>query len=335
MSVTMTSDGGRWLAVFSHVKWQHLAAGVSGGVLSTVVLHPLDLIKIRFQVNEGVSVGAQRPQYTGLMNAAVSIFKQSGIRGLYQGVTPNLWGAGASWGLYFLGYNALKAHRQNGNLDVALSAPVHMIAAAEAGLFTLLLTNPIWVAKTRLCLQYDQSLATRVISHSDPKLYRGMFDCLYKTYKFEGIRGLYKGFLPGVFGVSHGALQFMAYEELKKLYNGYLGQMPNAKLGTTEYLCFAALSKIFAASITYPYQVIRARLQDQHRHYNGAMDVIGQTVRREGVRGFYKGLVPGVLRVIPACCITFVVYEHVIEFLMNGSFVKNSVPEPESPYART
>jgi len=27
-----------------------------------------------------------------------------------------------------------------------------------------------------------------------------------------------QGFLPGVFGVSHGALQFMAYEELKKLY---------------------------------------------------------------------------------------------------------------------
>ena len=31
----------------------------------------------------------------------------------------------------------------------------------------------------------------------------------------------FQGFLPGVFGVSHGALQFMAYEELKKLYNDY------------------------------------------------------------------------------------------------------------------
>ena len=28
-----------------------------------------------------------------------------------------------------------------------------------------------------------------------------------------------QGFLPGMFGVSHGALQFMAYEELKKMYN--------------------------------------------------------------------------------------------------------------------
>lgn len=34
------------------LKWrdmEHLVAGVSGGVLSTLVLHPLDLIKIRFQ----------------------------------------------------------------------------------------------------------------------------------------------------------------------------------------------------------------------------------------------------------------------------------------------
>jgi solute carrier family 25 folate transporter 32 len=331
-AVSVTRDGS-WLAVLSHVRWQHLAAGVSGGVISTLVLHPLDLIKIRFQVNEGQIVATQRPQYTGLLKAAASIFRQSGIRGLYQGVTPNVWGAGASWGLYFLGYNALKAHRQNGDTDIALSAPAHMIAAAEAGLFTLLLTNPIWVAKTRLCLQYDSTVAASRISSSDPKHYRGMFDCLYKTYKFEGFRGLYKGFVPGVFGVSHGALQFMAYEELKKIYNDYYNQMPNTKLGTVEYLCFAALSKIFAATTTYPYQVIRARLQDQHRHYSGAIDVIQQTFRNEGVKGFYKGLIPGVLRVTPACCITFVVYEHVVVFLMNGSYFTNSVPQP--PYTRT
>ena len=35
--------------LFGTLCWQHLAAGVSGGVLSTLVLHPLDLIKVRFQ----------------------------------------------------------------------------------------------------------------------------------------------------------------------------------------------------------------------------------------------------------------------------------------------
>lgn len=36
------------LALLSHIKYEHLVAGISGGVTSTLILHPLDLIKIRF-----------------------------------------------------------------------------------------------------------------------------------------------------------------------------------------------------------------------------------------------------------------------------------------------
>lgn len=97
-----------------------------------------------------------------------------------------------------------------------LGPSMHMLAAAEAGVLTLVLTNPIWVVKTRLCLQYDSTVGT-----ADSKQYRGMTDALVKIYKNEGIRGLYRGFVPGIFGVSHGALQFMVYEEMKNHYNQY------------------------------------------------------------------------------------------------------------------
>ena len=36
----------------------------------------------------------------------------------------------------------------------------------------------------------------------------------------------------------------------------------------------------------------------------------------EGVEGFYKGMVPNLVRVIPACCITFLVYENVSRLLL-------------------
>ena len=37
------------LTLLGHVRWEHCFAGVAGGIVSTLVLHPLDLVKIRFQ----------------------------------------------------------------------------------------------------------------------------------------------------------------------------------------------------------------------------------------------------------------------------------------------
>ena len=53
-------------------------------------------------------------------------------------------------------YNAVKSRKLNKENLTVLSPGAHMLAAAEAGVFTLVITNPMWVAKTRLCLQYDR-----------------------------------------------------------------------------------------------------------------------------------------------------------------------------------
>lgn len=54
-----------------------------------------------------------------------------------------------------------------------------------------------------------------------------------------------------------------------------------------QYLSFAALSKLFAASVTYPYQVIRARLQDQYKEYSGVLEVIKRTWRLVFIFKYY------------------------------------------------
>ena len=53
-------------------------------------------------------------------------------------------------------YNAVKSRKLKKENLTVLSPGAHMLAAAEAGVFTLVITNPMWVAKTRLCLQYDR-----------------------------------------------------------------------------------------------------------------------------------------------------------------------------------
>lgn len=64
---------------------------------------------------------------------------------------------------------------------------------------------------------------------------------------------------------------------------------------------------------TYPYQVVRARLQDQHKSgsYSGAVDCVRQTLRYEGAWGLYKGLAPYLFHVLPNICIVLLIYEKI------------------------
>jgi len=293
-----------WLQFLAGVKVEHLVAGVGGGVAATSVLHPLDLLKLRFAVNDSQwrLSRASRPSY---LTTVREILQAEGVPGLYRGLTPNIAGAGSAWGFYFLFYNAGKSWLQGGDPGRQLSPAHHLAAASLAGVTTLSLTNPIWVVKTRLCLQTEQS-----------RQYRGFLHALAQIARQEGLRGLYSGFLPGLFGVSHGAVQFVAYEELKNLYHNHHRQPITTKLGTLEYLTFAALSKLLAALVTYPYQVVRARLQDSRNKYSGSTDCIRKILSLEGWIGFYKGLTPNLVRVVPATMITFVVYENLSYFLL-------------------
>ena len=165
-----------------------------------------------------------------------SIVRSEGVRGLYRGVTPNILTAGSSWGSYFLFYQVgclvlthvsivffqtIKSRLQNGNSTQQLATGDHLVAASAAGLMTLIFTNPITVVKTRLCLQ--EKLPTANVDSK--RHYSGMLDAFLKILKYEGCVGLYKGFIPGLFGVVHGAIQFMAYEDLKNRHNNYYNKV--------------------------------------------------------------------------------------------------------------
>nr|CAH0101155.1 unnamed protein product [Daphnia galeata] len=307
---------------YQQIKYEHLVAGIAGGVVSSTILHPLDTIRTRLAVNGSqlICAGVRRPHYGGLVDVLTSITRTDGLHGLYRGVSLGILTAGCTWGSYFFFYDALKAELQRDDPTKLLGPAQHMMAAAEAGVVTLVLTNPIWVIKTRLCLQFGEG------SHylSEQKRYKGIMDALVKTYRYEGFRGLYRGFLPGFFGVSHSAIQFMVYEEMKSRYNNHRNMSIDSRMSTLTYLSFAAMSKMVAVTATYPYQLMRTRMQDQYLQCNGAIDVLTRTWKHEGVRGFYKGMLPTLLRVTPATAITFVVYEHVSHSLIQNSAVASN-----------
>lgn len=74
-------DYGREMAVSSTVKQSDKAiAGVVAGATTVALLHPLDVIKTRLQVQDGVL-----PIYRGMLDAVTKIWHSSGVRGLYAG----------------------------------------------------------------------------------------------------------------------------------------------------------------------------------------------------------------------------------------------------------
>ncbi len=85
---------------------------------------------------------------------------------------------------YLYSYHKIHAYAANSLDSDKQSFISNFLIGCATGGIVMTLTNPIWVTKTRLCLQYENST----------KQYTGMIDCLRKIYKTEGVRGWYKVF---------------------------------------------------------------------------------------------------------------------------------------------
>jgi solute carrier family 25 folate transporter 32 len=290
---------------------QHVEAGIVGGVVSTVVLHPLDLLKTRFAAE---NTGGSVRRYAGLGASVRMIMKREGVTGFYKGVVPNMVAAGGGWGVYFVVYQQIKESLSiSDNDSPGYRAGMHLYAASVAGVVSMFSMNPAQVVKTRLCLQQSRAPQIAAIPGCSPAVihYTGMVDALKKVYIHEGVKGLYKGWIPGLGNVIHGSIQFMAYEEMKSQYQKKYNRPKHAKLEMHEYLALAATSKSFAAIVTYPFQLIRTRLQDHRTHYDGVKDVMRKTWIIEGAKGFYRGLMPYLIHVTPNICLVFLIYEKI------------------------
>jgi len=349
-----------------------LIAGVAGGSVSTALLFPLDLVKIRMQVNEESSNRIlSRQQRPTIASSLRNVVKYEGFMGLYQGLSPALLASAVSWGGYFFLYEGIKKQAlavrqkrhepsllgvQTSGLAAAgdalkverLSATENFAAACLAGAAMVGLTNPMWLIKTRMQLQL-RHFKDGTTQGGDAKIpirpYRNMFDAASTIVREEGPLALYKGASVALVMVSHGGIQFVAYEFLKARFGSYTRaerakKEDHERISVLEaledslgYLTMGAASKIVASTFTYPLQVIKSRLQQRadavdigqdgkirvkRREYKGVVACVSKIYRNEGVLGFFKGCVPNFLRVAPSSAITFVVYEAVMDALGSG-----------------
>jgi len=106
-------------------------AGFAGGSASTILLYPLDLIKVRLQVDErSTRQSPSDPQNARGRTICTSIrgvIKHEGYLGLYKGLTPAVIGSAVSWGGFFILYEELKRqilHRKEILAESDVNSPI-------------------------------------------------------------------------------------------------------------------------------------------------------------------------------------------------------------------
>ncbi|KAJ4869155.1 Nicotinamide adenine dinucleotide transporter 2 [Raphanus sativus] len=283
-------------------------AGATAGAIAATFVCPLDVIKTRLQVLGLPEAPASGKRGSVIITSLQNIVKNEGFRGMYRGLSPTIIALLPNWAVYFSVYGKLKDVLQSS--DGTLSVGANMVAAAGAGASTSIATNPLWVVKTRLM---TQGIRPGVVP------YKSVMSAFSRICQEEGFRGLYSGLLPSLAGISHVAIQFPAYEKIKQ----YMAKMDNTSvenLSPGNVAIASSIAKVLASVLTYPHEVIRAKLQEQgqmrnsENKYSGVVDCIKKVFRSEGIPGMYRGCATNLLRTTPSAVITFTTYEMMLRF---------------------
>lgn len=250
-----------------------------------------------------------------IIQAARTLWKQGGIRSFYVGNGLNVMKVFPESAMKFGTFELTKRvlARVEGVDDTSkLSRMSTYLAGGLGGVVSQFAVYPIDTLKFRLqCSNLDS-------------LVKGN-ELLIKTAKsmFQegGLRIFYRGIFVGTSGIfPYAALDLGTFSTIKNRLVKRQAKLENipeddVKLPSYVVLSLGALSGTFGATVVYPINLLRTRLQAQGTYahpyrYDGFRDVLQKTIQREGFPGLFKGLVPNLAKVAPAVSISYFMYEN-------------------------
>ncbi|KAJ4306823.1 hypothetical protein N0V88_000194 [Collariella sp. IMI 366227] len=304
-----------------------LAGAVSGGVSRTATA-PLDRLKVYLLVNtktstdaavsaakHGQPLAALRNASGPIVDAMVSLWKAGGVRTFFAGNGLNVVKIMPESAIRFGSYEASKrflAAYEGHDDPTQISTVSKFVAGGIGGMTAQFCVYPIDTLKFRLQCETVQG---------GPKGNALLFRTAKKMWADGGFRAAYRGLGLGLIGMfPYSAIDIGTFEFLKASYTRTMARYyciheDDLQMGNVATAVLGASSGALGATIVYPLNVLRTRLQTQGTAmhpptYTGILDVATKTVRNEGVRGLYKGLTPNLLKVAPALSITWVCYEN-------------------------
>ncbi|PIN01445.1 Mitochondrial solute carrier protein [Handroanthus impetiginosus] len=310
------------------------SAGAISGAVSRTVTSPLDVIKIRFQVQLEPTTqwallrrdACVPSKYTGMLQATKDIFREEGLPGFWRGNVPALLMVMPYTAIQFTVLHKLKTLASGSSKSedhIHLSPYLSYVSGALAGCAATVGSYPFDLLRTILA------------SQGEPKVYPNMRSAFVDIFENRGVRGLYAGLTPTLIEiVPYAGLQFGTYDTFKRwmmAWNRYMSpyatQTDDALSSVQLFLCGLAAGTC-AKAVCHPLDVVKKRFQVEglqrdprygarveHRAYRNMYDALRQILRAEGWAGLYKGIVPSIVKAAPAGAVTFVAYEFTSDWL--------------------
>ncbi|CAK9095125.1 unnamed protein product [Durusdinium trenchii] len=236
-------------------------AGLLASMASVVLLYPLDQAGVISQAS-------------GEHASLFSLFMED----LFRGLGSQLQATGFSYFVYFGVYTSLKTRFRRPQLPQSLA---DLLAASLAGMLGVMLSNPLWVATTRLKI----GKATGA----------GLWEEIAYIIVEEGTGALWNGVSSSILLVANPAIQFVIYDLLKR--NVCKQPAPTA----LEAFLAGAVAKSCATCTTYPLQVAQTR-QRVNRHAKGMsdsiIDCLLEVVVVSGFTALYAGIEAKLLQTV-------------------------------------
>ncbi|KAI1973115.1 hypothetical protein LOZ53_004160 [Ophidiomyces ophidiicola] len=305
----------------------YFLAGGAAGVVSRTATAPFDRLKVYLiaqtkshnmianVAKSGTAIEAASWLTWPIVQAMRDLWRAGGIRSLFAGNGLNVAKVMPESAIKFGAYEASRRMFAGieGHHDPKQLLPVsQFLAGGIGGMVSQCFVYPLDTLKFRMqCETVEGGLQGNRLILATAK----------KMWSSNGISAYYRGLQLGLIGMfPYAAIDFMTFEYLKSTLISRKARLlhcheEDAPLSNFTTGAIGAFSGALSASMVYPLNVLRTRLQAQgtilHKPtYTGVVDVARKTFESEGLRGLYRGLTPNLLKVVPSVSISYIVYEN-------------------------
>lgn len=261
-----------------HRAWVSVVSGFNSGVLSLLVGHPFDTLKVRMQVDSKKKFSGQ-------------------FRHLYRGIGPPLLGMGLQTAGNF-GIYANSRHFFETNFFGEKSLIAVFLAGLTAGTSLAVVSLPTSLVKVQ------QQMSSSGLN---------MLQTAKRIKQIEGISGLYRGLVPHIFQAGGGrGLYLISYEIAKR----WLDTKNKPELW--RLVLSGGLAGFGGWMWLYPFDVVRNNIfadWKPEKQYKGTIDCFRKVYNRGGISSFYKGLQYTLIRAFPVAAVALPAYDLTQSFI--------------------